>query len=255
MTKLDLPATTMSFKKMKKLSLILFCFAFVTCANAMDVIYKVSINGDDADDGLTWDTAKRTIQGALAVAEYGDTIWVSEGKYYPTESDNRYRWGGNSDSENAYFSFRLKNGVKIYGGFPQSNNPSFSDRDYSKYATIFSGEINEQDKIEDNSLRIVTIDDENIDDLTILDGITISGGYGSNGCAVFIDNAMPLIRNCTFTNNSGEVIKVANKGGGYISACTFISNSGLDSTSYIINQCGTSNLQIIDTTFDSNQST
>lgn len=40
--------------------------------------YVRSTDGLDADDGLTWATAKATVAGALAVAAAGERIWVSQ---------------------------------------------------------------------------------------------------------------------------------------------------------------------------------
>jgi len=40
--------------------------------------YVRSTDGDDADSGLTWALAKKTLVGALAVAAAGERIWVSQ---------------------------------------------------------------------------------------------------------------------------------------------------------------------------------
>ena len=244
---------------MKKSLLILYVLAFALCANAMDIVYKVSVAGDDANDGLTWNTAKRTVQGALEVAEYGDDIWVAEGSYYPTDGNYKYRWGGSADTDLRYFSFRLKNGVKIYGGFPAEGSPEFKDRDYEKHSTIFSGDIGMKGTATDNSYHVIIIDDKEIDDLTILDGITVSDGYNdytstvehtSSGSAIFIKNSVPLIRNCVFTNNNkGQTISLINGAGGYISNCAFNLNKSDD---YNISHKGTTKLFINETKFKSN---
>ena len=102
---------------MKKTLTLFICLVGISLS-ARDIVYKVSTYGDDANDGLTWATAKRTLGAAQAVAEYGDDIWVAAGTYYPTDGEHRYRWGGNSDNSVRYFSFQLKAGVRIYGGFP-----------------------------------------------------------------------------------------------------------------------------------------
>ncbi len=46
-------------------------------------------NGDDANDGLAWATAKRTIQAAIDASVAGDTIWVADGVYAPIITQNR----------------------------------------------------------------------------------------------------------------------------------------------------------------------
>ena len=43
--------------------------------------WHVATNGNDAVDGRTWTTAKRTIQSAVDAATNGSTVWVSNGVY------------------------------------------------------------------------------------------------------------------------------------------------------------------------------
>ena len=61
-----------------------------------NVIY-VSPSGNDANDGLTWATAKRTVQAGLNAAAAGDQVWVAAGTYVE--------------------NITLKSGVALYGGF------------------------------------------------------------------------------------------------------------------------------------------
>lgn len=49
----------------------------------------VSMDGDDANDGLSWETAKRTIQSAIDVAEEGAVIMVANGTYAPIVSGGK----------------------------------------------------------------------------------------------------------------------------------------------------------------------
>ena len=44
--------------------------------------YYIGPGGDDANDGLTMETRKASMAGALKVATYFDTVVVSPGKYY-----------------------------------------------------------------------------------------------------------------------------------------------------------------------------
>ena len=43
--------------------------------------WHVATNGNDAADGMSWATAKQTIQSGVDAAEAGDTVWVADGTY------------------------------------------------------------------------------------------------------------------------------------------------------------------------------
>lgn len=47
--------------------------------------WQVSPSGDDANDGTSWKTAKRTIQAAVEAAAQGDIVLVTEGTYVLTK--------------------------------------------------------------------------------------------------------------------------------------------------------------------------
>lgn len=181
---------------------------------ARDIVYKVSTFGNDANDGLTWSTAKRTYPAALALANTGDEIWIAAGTYYPTEGDiHRYRWGGDSNSETRYFSFKQKSGVKVYGGFPTSGDPGFNDRDPKKFETVFSGNIGSQSSESDNSYCVIYNTNETLSDSTLLDGLVISDGYddGKSQHATGIRVRGGIVRNCTIRNNK-SIVNVSKKG-------------------------------------------
>ena len=60
-----------------------------TISFADPTTYHVSPNGSDSD-GLTWDTAFKTIPGALAKAGDGDTVLVTNGVYATLAADTTY---------------------------------------------------------------------------------------------------------------------------------------------------------------------
>ena len=47
--------------------------------------YVDAVNGDDGNEGSTWNTAKKSIQGAIDEALSGDNIVVADGVYAPFE--------------------------------------------------------------------------------------------------------------------------------------------------------------------------
>ena len=80
---------------------------------------------DDAggnDNGTSWANAFNDLQEALSLAASCPDvteIWVAEGTYKPTSGTDRN------------ISFSMQNGVAIYGGFPNTGNPTFADRDWA----------------------------------------------------------------------------------------------------------------------------
>ena len=54
-----------------------------------DIYYVDAANGNDANDGRSWGTAKRTIQSAIDSTERGDLVLVAEGSYEPIDATGR----------------------------------------------------------------------------------------------------------------------------------------------------------------------
>jgi predicted outer membrane repeat protein len=139
------------------------------------------VNNSGQGTGL-WYSAYIDLQEAINDANSGDEIWVAEGEYYPNSLINRempsaeYR----SDRHNCFYIIEGKN-IKIYGGFPNTGNPGWAERDPKTYITTLSGDIGEDGDNNDNCYQVVTIiQSENI----ILDGFHITGG-NANGSYVY----------------------------------------------------------------------
>ncbi|NUQ25403.1 MAG: hypothetical protein HUU34_15765 [Saprospiraceae bacterium] len=174
--------------------------------------YYVNQNAEGSlENGLSWFNAFRDLQDAIAIAQYGDTIWVAEGIYHPTDDNDRTR------------SFELRNGVTILGGFNGTEWYEWQ-RNPELYETVLSGEIGDPADSTDNSMHVVYTlgTDEN----TVLDGFTITRGYAfqmpgepyvgpyNAGAGLYVDisddfpYARPRIRQCRF------VLNTARSGGG-----------------------------------------
>ncbi len=181
------------------LTLLFLGSTFPISAKIIFVNTNVS-NGND--DGTSWGNAYSIIQPAINEAIYGDSIWIAEGTYKPTNGSFRQ------------FSFVLKNGVKWFGGF-QGNETELSQRDFTLYPTILSGDIGIQGDSTDNSYHVIyTI---GTDSTSLIDGFTIQEGQAINinlgnspfsyGGGMFVDGnvdniaAHPVIKNCHFKNN------------------------------------------------------
>ena len=66
------------------------------------------------EDGRTWATAFRSLDAALDMATFGDTLWVAAGTYRPSKP----LWnGGKAGSDPRAETFFIPPGVAVLGGF------------------------------------------------------------------------------------------------------------------------------------------
>jgi hypothetical protein len=218
-----------------------------------------------ANDGSSWPNAFYDLQDAIATADYGDTIWVAQGTYYPTSDNDREKY------------FELKNGVAIYGGF-SGTETHLNQRNYQAYKTILSGDIGIQGESTDNSYHLLYSVDS--DSTTSIDGFTITKGYAvhentsyfghltwGGGFYIGIEDSSlvtPLIRNCMFEKN------IAKHGGGLycdgatnksvipsLVNCVFKNNHSFGTGGAIFHKNGTQdniNFVITDCIFEENSS-
>ncbi|NIV28739.1 MAG: hypothetical protein GWN58_04235, partial [Anaerolineae bacterium] len=111
-----------------------------------------------------WENACN-LQTALGQAEDGDEIWVAEGVYYP---------GSGSDPRT--ITFQLESGVEIYGGFDGTETQR-EERDWESHPTILSGDLDQDGILDDgNAYHVVSVSSASVDETSILDGFTITGG-------------------------------------------------------------------------------
>ncbi|MFH1110092.1 MAG: right-handed parallel beta-helix repeat-containing protein, partial [Planctomycetota bacterium] len=177
--------------------------------------------------GTSWRDAFTKLGDALALASSrpgASEIWVARGTYAPAQRD-----GDRSAT------FRLVEGVAVYGGFAGGENTR-EERDPIGNVTVLSGDLKGDDepnfvKIQDNSYHVVTSLDTTA--TTVLDGFTISGGHanvlGNNDSGAGLINlgGSPVFSNLVFRSN-----RAISCGGGMYTArgdpplsdCTFIGN-------------------------------
>lgn len=196
----------------------------------------------------------RGLQEAIMASSAGDQIWVAEGMYKSlTDSLQQY---GNPDPRLRVFV--LKEGVKIYGGFPglPGQEGDFSVRDHVTYPTILSADINGDDPtpwsgwpnvqpwnppLDDNAYAIF-INQGTLSNATVLDGFILRGANNINapfevrtGAINLSIFANPTIRNCTFTDNynlyRGGAITLTGSSP-QIFNCTFNRNIGTGAAIY-----------------------
>ncbi|MGF1565965.1 MAG: choice-of-anchor Q domain-containing protein, partial [Flavobacteriales bacterium] len=144
--------------------------------------------------GFTWNNAFTDLQVALASATAGSQIWVKEGVYRPTTTNNRFT------------SFTLSHDVPVYGGFV-GGETALDQRDWRTHLTILSGNIGSQSDALDNSYNVVVCNQVN--GVFTLDGCVVRAGYADGstaqrqrGAGIRVNNANFVnLYNCTINNN------------------------------------------------------
>ncbi|RMD99419.1 MAG: hypothetical protein D6816_14955, partial [Bacteroidetes bacterium] len=158
-----------------------------------NVIY-VDTDATGNDDGSSWTDAYKDLQDALLRARYCSIItqiWVAEGTYKPTNTNNRG------------ISFQMVKGVAIYGGFAGTET-ALTQRDWVANPTILSGNINNVNSATDNTYQVIYNNSGDIDATAVLDGFTVTDGYNyniynyANGSST---TASPTFRNCKFSGS------------------------------------------------------
>ena len=147
-------------------SLIFITLSTVNAVSASSsVIYVNGSHGNDANDGLTWATAKLTIKNATGTVSAGGTVNIANGIYIGENNTN----------------------IRI--------NKSISIKGQSKSHTIINGSNNAQIfKIEKTS----TLEDINV----IIQNLTIINGNATHGGAIH-NNGTLTIKDCILSGNRG----------------------------------------------------
>lgn len=238
----------------KTIFTLLFLVVFLMISNAQvtptsGVVY---VRQGGTGNGSSWALATGDLHSAIMAAGVTE-VWVAAGTYYPT-------WQWDIGDARAY-SFRLRNGVTLYGGFPSTGTPVFADRNPDMYFTILSGDINISGTLDDNCYHVIMNEDTMmLDQTAVMNGFTIrdgnadgSIGNSNRGGGLYNDECNPSIYRCRFISNHAE------RGGGvyniacspYLANSRFIQNEAFETGGAILNSLG-SNPVIHACTFTSN---
>ena len=151
---------------------LVICFMFLSTASYSAIIY-VKTDGNDANSGLSWELAKKTVNAALAVSVSGDEIWVAAGTYVE--------------------KIALQNGVKLYGGFT-GNETALEQRNWKTNATVLDG----------NGNGMVVASLSGVTNTARIDGFVIQNGKFSYGGGISCTSSSPVICNNLITGNTAE---------------------------------------------------
>jgi predicted outer membrane repeat protein len=224
----------MNFKSL--LGTFFLCLLLSLQASAT-IIYVDSAHVAGTQTGISWSTAFSNFQSGINAANSGDSVWVAKGTYTPPLAS----------------SFNMKEGVKIYGGFTNTNT-QFTDRNWQAGLSV----------LKSSDVWLIVNSVNNLTSNAVLDGFKILGYStslptgaifnkqsspaivncsfsnfsGSAGAAIYNRQCAPVITNCTFSNNSATYTSSSDDNGGaiynvaaspVISYCTFNGNlAGLD---------------------------
>lgn len=218
----------------------------------VDRIY-VKADAQGPYKGTSWNDAFDDLQDALNVAQPNTEIWVATGVYTPD------RGTGAREA-----SFRLKNGVRLYGGFSGTETRVY-ERDPEKNETILSGDLKGDDgpgfaNNDENSYHVVN--SSRTDETALLDGFIITAGNTNGpreyrpykGGGIYNRGSSLVLTTCIFVDN------LADNGGGMVNAtnsspiltnCRFVGNSAKEHGGGMVNVDG-SNPALINCAFSGN---
>ena len=187
------------------------------------------------DSGTSWATAVADLQDALDLAAMMNIgrdptgsvqeIWIAEGLYTPTRRSDADGDGIIDDNDRSK-TFILIDGTAIYGGFA-GDESDLASRHGSE--TILSGDLNGDDSFADNNTdnAYTVVTALNLEQTTVLDRITITGGDSSgymaayyprrSGGGIYLKDSVPedgdlILRDVIITGNNVDY-----KGGGIYS--------------------------------------
>lgn len=191
----------------------------VTVNSIVPEIFYISTDGNDANDGKSWNAPFSSLQKAIAEAEKigGGNIWIKSGEYDFGEE------------------IELIEGVYIYGGFSGSES-SLVDRVDGVETVISGGEAH----------RIFAARSQlNIE----LDGLTLTKGKADKGGAIYFDSSegMKLSRIKVTGNESDSQIWACNYSKVDIEDSQISNNAGRG-----IGIDGNAQVEIIGSVFESN---
>lgn len=146
------------------------------------VIYVRGTDGNDNNNGSSWGTAFATLTKALKVAQSGDKIWVAAGTYTGTITGDPDDVNASTNIHKQPYAYEMKEGVNVYGGFPDSGTPGEDDRDPNTYKTYLQAAKQPTDfpvnaSETKNTIGRVLVQADHFNTETVWDGFVIQNGF------------------------------------------------------------------------------
>lgn len=180
--------------------------------NVQSEILYVRQNG--TGDGSSWANASGNLQLMMDNQFAGREVWVAAGTYF---------------APSPYF--RLRDSVKVYGGFPADGNPGFADRDPVQHTSTLTSV---QQMIVGNCYPA----DRKISAETLLDGFTFTSNQDSPAYmyGLFEANSDVSYSNIIFTNLHYSAVENRRNSNNSFTDCIFADNIAID-TPGVHNPC------------------
>ena len=167
---------------MRKIILTLLFLSFALCGWSQQYRY---VKAGTEGTGSSWSDSSGDLQAMINASASGDEVWVAEGTYQPDAG----QW------------FYMKEGVKIYGGFPSDDDyATMTERNWSLHPSILKGNGH-------SVIRNVFTSGSKMTNASVLDGFTVRDGlyYGSgssfSGGGIYNAYASPTLINLIIMNN------------------------------------------------------
>lgn len=129
-----------------------------------------------AGDGISWNNPNGDLRAVIDLADAGDTIMACEGSYLISQYDDRFA------------SLEIQRSLTILGGFPAGGG-LISERNWTTYPTIISGDIGMTGDTSDNSYGLVNL--KGLNDTLHIDGWYLMHSASVSNPAFTLEGALP----------------------------------------------------------------